>query len=116
MSSIEESIHIIKEAAQAVAQWEEASAKVIIATERHVKALEEAVAQEEAKSLYMEARNIDYGERKHVNWSSTLTVGREVIVALQAKREAEYIASKAKSLAEVAVQKLDAITLPRCAD
>ena len=116
MADAKEILAAAKEAAQAVAAWGEATAAVVAATEAHIHALAEAAAQEDTRSFYMAARNMeDDGERGlgdssiSVGWSSMLAARREAATALQAKRVAEAVATQAKATADAAIQKAKAL-------
>jgi hypothetical protein len=101
-----------KEAAAAVVKWGEATAAVMTATEAHIRALAEAAEQEDTRSFYMAARNMEdegvggLGDSfMSRGWSSMVAARREAASALQCKRVAEAVAAEAKAIAEAALQK-----------
>ena len=117
MADAKEILAAAKEAAQAVAAWGEATAAVVAATEVHIHALAEAAAQEDTRSFYMAARNMEDDDEGrglgrssiNVGWSSMLAARREAATALQAKRVAEAVATQAKATAEAAIQNAKAL-------
>ena len=101
-----------KEAAAAVVKWGEATAAVVAATEAHIHALAEAAEQEDTRTFYMAARNMEDEGASGLGdsfmsrgWSSMLVARREAATALQAKGVAEAVAAEAKAVAEAALQK-----------
>ena len=106
-----------KEAARAVVKWGDATAAVVAATEAHINALAEASAQEDTRSFYMAARNMEEDDegrglgRSSITggWPSMIAARREAAAALQAKRVAEAVAAEAKLAAEAALQKATAL-------
>ena len=117
MAEAKEILAAVKEAAQAVAAWGEATAIMVIATEAHINALEEVEVQEDARASYNTARNIEDDEmgcRLGISsvpgcWPSMFASRREAATALQAKRVAEAFAAKAKIAAEAALKKAEAL-------
>ena len=117
MPDAKEILAAAKEAARAVAAWGDATAAVVAATEAHIHALAEAAAQEDTRSFYMAARNMEDDDEGRglgrsstsVGWSSMLAARREAATALQAKRVAETVAAQTKATAEAALKKATAL-------
>jgi hypothetical protein len=98
-----------KKAAQAVLAWGEAMAASAAATEAYRQAQAEAMAEDEARASYMDARNLDHDEERGnhtVRWVSATEVRRAVASALQAKNTSEISLAEAKAVAERALEKV----------
>jgi hypothetical protein len=98
-----------KKAAQAVLAWGEAMAASVAATEAYRQAQAEAMAEDEALTSYMAARNLDHDEERGnhtARWVSPTEVRRAVASALQAKNTSEISLAEAKAVAERALEKV----------
>jgi hypothetical protein len=116
MPDAKEILAAAKEAARAVTAWGDATAAVVAATEAHINALAEAAAQEDTRSFYMAARNMEDHDERGMGgssitggWSSMIAARREAATALQAKRVAEAVAAQTKATAEAALKKATAL-------
>ena len=98
----------VKEAAAATAAWGKAMVAVARTEEAHKQALSEVAAWEEAKEIYMAARNME-GDTPSHRGSSPFTLHRELTTALHLKREAEQAAIVAQAKAEAALKHMSEV-------
>ena len=98
-----------KKAAEAVLAGGEAMAANAASIEVYRQAQAEAMAEDEARASYMDARNLDHDEERGnhtVRWVSATEVRRAMATALQSKNATETSLAKAKVVAERALEKV----------